>query len=173
MPFWTKAAPSGCPFPHINASLGDAAEVDKKPNFIEFYEISRSLHSDKCIFGKGVTRTFRLRRRPVQEDLHRDRLQRKATGRVYASVRFRPAPPLFKPLQTNGQHSVWGFPAGAASDGFQPVVRRPSRLVTTESVPSGRRSPTQKPSFLSIRRILNTWPKTRFRYVTVTTPECG
>jgi hypothetical protein len=42
MPFWTKPVPSGCPFPQINASLGGAAEVDKKPNFIEFYEISRS-----------------------------------------------------------------------------------------------------------------------------------
>jgi hypothetical protein len=63
MPFWTKAAPSGCPFPQKEASLGGVAEVDKRPNFIELYEISRSLHSDKCIFGKGVTRTFRLRRR--------------------------------------------------------------------------------------------------------------
>jgi hypothetical protein len=34
-------------FSQTNASLGRAAEVDKKPNFIEFYEISRSLHSDK------------------------------------------------------------------------------------------------------------------------------
>ena len=45
MPFWTKPAPSGCPFPRRKASLGGAAEVDKKPNFIEFYEISRSLDS--------------------------------------------------------------------------------------------------------------------------------
>ena len=46
MPFWTKAAPSGCPFPQINASLGCAAEAYKKPNFIEFYEISRT---DECV----------------------------------------------------------------------------------------------------------------------------
>jgi hypothetical protein len=34
-----------CPFPQINASLGRVAEVDKKPNFIEFYKISRSRDS--------------------------------------------------------------------------------------------------------------------------------
>jgi hypothetical protein len=45
MPFWTKPAPSGGPFPQIDASLGGAAEVDKKPNFIEFYKISRSLRA--------------------------------------------------------------------------------------------------------------------------------
>ncbi len=44
-PFSTKPAPSGCPFLQANASLGGVAEVDKKPNFIEFYKISRSLES--------------------------------------------------------------------------------------------------------------------------------
>ena len=42
-PFWTKPAPSGCPFPQGKASLGGAAELYKKPNFIEFYKISRSV----------------------------------------------------------------------------------------------------------------------------------
>ena len=41
MPFWTQPAPPGCPFPSKKAPLRGAAEVDKKPNFIEFYEISR------------------------------------------------------------------------------------------------------------------------------------
>ena len=36
--------PSSCRFPQIDASLVGAAEVDKKPNFIEFYKISGSLH---------------------------------------------------------------------------------------------------------------------------------
>src|SRR5450631_703799 len=36
-----------------------------------------------------------------------------------------------------------------------------------------RRSPTQKAPYLSNRRILDTWPKTRFRYVIATIPECG
>ena len=41
MLFWTQPAPSGCPFPPKKAPLRGAAEVDKKPNFIEFYKISR------------------------------------------------------------------------------------------------------------------------------------
>jgi hypothetical protein len=31
----------------MDASLGSGAEVIKGPNFIEFYEISRSRHSNK------------------------------------------------------------------------------------------------------------------------------
>jgi hypothetical protein len=42
-PFWTNPAPSRCPSPPKQASPRGAAEVDKKPNFIEFYKISRSL----------------------------------------------------------------------------------------------------------------------------------
>jgi hypothetical protein len=45
---WTEGTPSGCPFCQINASPGGAPEVDKKPNFIEFYKISRSLHYGEC-----------------------------------------------------------------------------------------------------------------------------
>jgi hypothetical protein len=37
-------------FSQIDASLGGVAEVSKRPNFIEFYEISRSVHSDKARF---------------------------------------------------------------------------------------------------------------------------
>jgi hypothetical protein len=44
-PLWTEGTTSGCPFPWINASLGGVAEVDKRPNFIEFYKISRSRDS--------------------------------------------------------------------------------------------------------------------------------
>jgi hypothetical protein len=45
---------------------------------------------------------------------------------VYALVRFRPAAPIFKPLQTNGQHTSPGDSAGgAASDGFPPLRRLP------------------------------------------------
>ena len=36
-------APSGSPFPWVSASPGGAAKVPKRPNFIEFYKISRSL----------------------------------------------------------------------------------------------------------------------------------
>ena len=36
-----EPAPSGCPFPQTDASLGGAAKVIKRPNFIEFYKISR------------------------------------------------------------------------------------------------------------------------------------
>jgi hypothetical protein len=46
-PSWTEPTPSGCPSPQMDASLGGGAEVIKRTNFIEFYEISRSLHSDK------------------------------------------------------------------------------------------------------------------------------
>jgi hypothetical protein len=46
MPFWTKLAPAGCLFPQEEASLGGVAEVEKRPNFIEFYKISRSLTRD-------------------------------------------------------------------------------------------------------------------------------
>jgi hypothetical protein len=35
----------------MDASLGGGAEVIKRPNFIEFYEISRSLHADKTSRG--------------------------------------------------------------------------------------------------------------------------
>jgi hypothetical protein len=45
MPFLTEPALSACPFCQINAFLGGAAEVEKKPNFIQFYEMSRSLGS--------------------------------------------------------------------------------------------------------------------------------
>jgi hypothetical protein len=46
-PSWTEPTPSGCPSPQTDASLGSGAEVIKRPNFIKFYEISRSLHSNK------------------------------------------------------------------------------------------------------------------------------
>jgi hypothetical protein len=53
MPSWTGPTPSGCPSPQVDASLAGGAEVRKRPNFIEFYEISRSLHSDKTRTGSG------------------------------------------------------------------------------------------------------------------------
>jgi hypothetical protein len=48
-PSWTGSTPSGCPSHPIDASLGGGAEVVKRSNFIEFYEISRSRPSDKTI----------------------------------------------------------------------------------------------------------------------------
>ena len=64
MPFWTEGAPSGCPFPQINASLGRVAEVDKKPNFIEFYKISRSRDANGAASaGRNIALHHRLRDR--------------------------------------------------------------------------------------------------------------
>ena len=46
-------------------------------------------------------------------------------------------------------------------------------LVTTWKRTFRAGSLIQKPRYLWIRRILNTCPKTRFRYVTATISECG
>jgi hypothetical protein len=43
-PFWTLPAPAGCPFPQTNASLGGAAEVDKKPKFYRILEEIKRQH---------------------------------------------------------------------------------------------------------------------------------
>src|ERR1700722_11243746 len=43
--FWTTPVPSGSPFPQSKAPLGAADEVNKEPNFIELYKLSRSLDS--------------------------------------------------------------------------------------------------------------------------------
>src|ERR1700733_5303281 len=47
-PSWKESTPSGSPSPQIDASLGRAAEGDKKPNFIEFYKISRGEMRGEC-----------------------------------------------------------------------------------------------------------------------------
>jgi hypothetical protein len=62
-----RATPSGCPSLETDASLGGGAEVIKRPNFIEFYEISRSLHADKTSRGsreQGLYGRHPLKRKP-------------------------------------------------------------------------------------------------------------
>jgi hypothetical protein len=111
------------------ASPGGAAEVDKKPNFIEFYEISRFRNSNTCF----------------QQQLE-------LGSRVYLLERCGDTIPNPRSIST--------YCGGLRA--------RNHRKRTF-----GAKVPIQKPPNRSIGRILDTCPKTRFRYVTVTTSECG
>ena len=83
-------------------------------------------------------------------------------------------PPLFRCLNRGVHSRIFGK---AVTPPF-PYGEGPSRKT---GFPTGNhleayfqgRDPVQKPPYLSIRRILNTCPKTRFRYVTAIIPECG
>ncbi len=123
MPFWTKPTPSGCPFPQIDASLGGAAEVNKKPNFIEFYEISRSLHSD------GVWRERRLtplKGGQTEKESYRDKSRNTRLVRdnlVYVTVNVLSCPGF--PRFGRDDNSSWEPQCGAQEE----LSSRPKRSV--------------------------------------------
>jgi hypothetical protein len=93
---------------------------------------------------------------------------------VYASVRFRPPR-----LQSSSHYKQTASALHLVIPLAEPRLTvshrcaEASRLVTTWKRTFRRRSPTQQRLYRSIGRILNTCPKTRFRYVTATISECG
>ena len=109
--------------------------------------------------------------------LARYHLRQKATGRV-PHVRTRVRGP-----KTTGEAPTNDFPEFP----WRPPRTYPRSIllssqmpgsgsltrVTTRKRTSGRRPTTQMPRYLSIGRILDTCPKTRFPYVTGIISECG